>query len=248
MSMSQDHEMHEQSEPEAAEHGPLFDTHGMLVLGGHRTDSDFSSPVYVSHLPMFMTPHDFQVIVRVGGEAAARYQPFVAHFGLEPFYTFEPEQFSIDELDPADGGPARTSFGGTLTRGHFERRGTAIATDVAFDVEQVILYRRFRPRPTRCDELRYLCFGERDAVFMAHFVCAPPDFDQILMVDVQSFGDISAEALRAGVVVTIPGHRNDVKHRLKPGEAATAKAAGGSLELTVASEYYLETRDLEKPM
>lgn len=233
------------AKPGEQHHGPLHDMHGMLVLGGHKTAGDFSSPVYVSHLPMFGTPHDFQVIVRVAGEAAARYAQFVAHFGLDPFYTFTPEKFSIDELDPA-GGPVRKSLRGVLVRGHFERGGGAVADDVAFDVEQVVLYRQFKPRPTRCDELRYLCFGERDAVFMAHFVCAPPDFDQILAVDVQSLSGISDEQLRAGVVVTIPDHDNAIKGRLKPGEAVSATADDGTIELTVASEYYFETQDLRQ--
>src|SRR5215216_3684343 len=100
-----------------AGHGGTHGVHGMLVLGGQRTDAAFRSPVYVSHLPMFMAPHDFQVIVRVTGDAALRYGDFVAHFGTSVIYTFEPEPFSIDELDPSGGGPARTSFGGTLFRG-----------------------------------------------------------------------------------------------------------------------------------
>jgi hypothetical protein len=237
------------SEPEP---GPNLGVHGMLVLGGE--DSvQFISPVYVSHLPMFMSPHDFQVIVRVGGDATDRYVPHRSHFGAPPYYSFEPEQFSIDELDPAGDGPRRTSFGGTLYRGHFERKGSAIARDVAFDVEQVIFFRRFDPRAKRGD-LRYLCFGTRDVTYMAHLISAPPDFDQVIRVELGALDAISDDELRAGVVLTVPGREDEVDSRLVEGDAFAGEvrtqdgAGSGTIELTVGREYYLETGDLAARM
>jgi hypothetical protein len=234
-------------------HGHTHGVHGMLVLGGQRTDTALRSPVYVSHLPMFSSPHDFQVILRVSGEAAKTYGDFVAHFGLDPIFTFQPEPFSIDELDPsAPGGPARTSFRGALFRGHFERGGSKIATDAAFEVEQAIHFRRFRSA-TGHDKrpLRYLCFGQPDAAHLAHLVEGPPpDFDQVLQVDVGALNGVSDEQLRDGVVIAVRDRRDEIEARLQPGEAFSAEldgeATGGSasIELTVASEYYFETGDL----
>jgi hypothetical protein len=239
-----------------ADHGHALGVHGMLVFGGENTSSLLSRPVYVSHLPMFMAPHDFQVIARVSGEAAARYHAFVAHFGFSVIYTFRPEPFSIDELDPARGGQARTSFGGTLFRGHFERGGDEIARHVSFGIEQVVYFKRFSAaaaNPAR-DQLRYLCFGERDAAFLAHLITAPPDFDQILFADLGSLGGVSDEDLRAGVTVTVPDRPDDVKARLPEGETFPAAlqvdgtGTPGSIELAAAGEYYLETGDLAAAM
>jgi hypothetical protein len=238
-------------------HGDTHGIHGMLVLGGQRTGDSLRSPVYVSHLPMFMSPHDFQVIVRVTGEAARRYGDFVAHFGSSDIYTFKPEPFSIDELDPTrDRGAARTSFGGTLYRGHFERGGSEIASDALFEVEQVVLFRRFGPAAGggARDQLRYVCFGERDAAFLAHLITGPPDFDQVLNVEVSSPGDLSDEDLGSGVVVRVPERANDVGSRLHEGERCLCDVEGepagrsASLELVVALEYYLETGDLAASM
>jgi hypothetical protein len=228
----------------------------MLVLGGQRTDDALRSPAYVSHLPMFTAPHDFQVILRVGGEAARRYGDFVAHFGSSSIYTFAPEPFSIDELDPgAAGGPARKSFGGTLYRGHFERGGSEIADDVSFDVEQVVHFRRFRPGPSPAPEpLRYLCFGQRDAAFLAHLVQAPPDFDQILQVEISELTGVSEEQLRKGVIIAVPDREDQIETNLQEGEALAADvqvelaSTSGSIKLLVLSEYYLETGDLGAPV
>lgn len=237
-------------------HGDSHGVHGMLVLGGQRTGDALRSPVYVSHLPMFMSPHDFQVIVRVTGEAAGRYGDFVAHFGSSDIYTFEPEPFALEELDPlGEGGPARKSFGGKLFRGHFERGGSEIASDVSFEIEQVVHFRRFGSvAEGAAQELRYLGFGESDAAFLAHFITGPPDFDQILNVEITSPGGVSDEDLRRGVVIGAPGRPNDFEARLQEGEVFSGEVQAGSagdsapIELTVASEYYLETGDLAASM
>jgi hypothetical protein len=234
-------------------HGHTHGVHGMLVLGGQRTDTALRSPVYVSHLPMFSAPHDFQVIVRVGGDAAKTYGDFVAHFGLDPIFTFQPEPFSIDELDPhAPGGPARTSFGGNLFRGHFERGGSDIAADTLFEVEQVIHFRRFRSGgdPDK-GQLRYHFFGQPDAAHLAHLVEGPPpDFDQVLQVEAGGLSGVSPEQLRTGVVIGVPDRSDEIDARLQPGETFSAELEGestggsASIELVVASEYYFETGDL----
>jgi hypothetical protein len=250
------HHDHTSRASNEADHGRALGVHGMLVLGGERTSSLLSRPVYVSHLPMFMAPHDFQVIARVTGEAAARYDTFVAHFGFSPIYTFRPEPFSIDELDPARGGQARTSFGGALFRGHFERGGSEIASNVSFGIEHVVHFRRFgaAAAKTARDQLRYLCFGERDAAFLAHLITAPPDFDQVLFADIGSLSGVSDEDLRAGVIITVPDRPDDVEARLHEGEAlpgaiqVEGTETPGSIELTVAKEYYLETGDLAAAM
>jgi hypothetical protein len=225
----------------------------MLVLGGQRTDTALRSPVYVSHLPMFSSPHDFQVILRVGGEAAKTYGDFVAHFGLDPIFTFQPEPFSIDELDPrAPGGPTRTSFGGTLFRGHFERGGSKIAADVPFEVEQAIHFRRFRSGGGHDKgQLQYLFFGQPDAAHLAHLVEGPPpDFDQVLHVEVGGLSGVTAEQFRDGVVIGVPDRSDKIEERLQPGDTFPAELEGesdggsASVELVVASEYYFETGDL----
>jgi hypothetical protein len=230
--------------------------HGMLVAGGQRTGDSLRSGVYASHLPMFMPPHDFQVIMAVTGPAAARYGDFVAHFGSSDIYTFRPEPFSITELDPSIGGLALTSLRGSLFRGHYERGGSEIANDISFEVEQVICFQHLSAdaAPDAGGQLRYLCFGARDAAFLAHLITAPPDFDQILNVEISSLTGVPDEDLRAGLIITVPDRANNVTDRLKETETFCGEVQGGrarptgSIELKVAQEYYLETGDLASAM
>ena len=92
------------------------------------------------------------------------------------------------------------------------------------------------------------CFGERDAAFLAHLVVSPPDFDQVLAVDIGAAA-VSDADLRAGVILQVPGRRDELASRLRAPEtlsrmAAKDSAASGSIDLTVTREYYLESGDL----
>lgn len=251
------HDQHipSQSSPDAG--ADTLGVHGMLIFGGWRNETGFGgrSGVYASHLPMFMAPHDFQVIMRVTGDAAGRYSEFVAHFGDFQTYTFKPQPFPIDELDPAGGGPARRSVVGSLFRGHFERGGTEIATEVALEVEQVVYFSRLavteRPGP---GQLRYICFGERDATLLAHRITTPPDFDQILTAGLGSLSNVSDDDLRAGVILTVPDRSDSAEARLREAQTAqgTVWPAGAQnaepVQLTVSQEVYVETGDLATAM
>ena len=76
--------------------------HGMLLFG--------TDPLYLSHLPMFGHPHNFQVILEVAFDAdAAAVLRADREDGGDDLYTFAPAEFPITELDPAGAG-ARTSI------------------------------------------------------------------------------------------------------------------------------------------
>src|SRR3954454_13246498 len=97
---------------------PAIGGHGMLLVG--------TAQAYLSHLPMFMSPHDFQVILEVAftgaGEPQARYIQDRQQTGTK-LYTFNPAQkWDINELAPVgpQHQPQRTSFAGTIWRNHFE--------------------------------------------------------------------------------------------------------------------------------
>ncbi|CAM5663524.1 hypothetical protein SPURM210S_04923 [Streptomyces purpurascens] len=124
-------------------------THGMLVVG--------EETAYLSHLPMFMRPHDFQVLLEAtftndAGDAQQVYVDDRRTTGTA-VYTPRPERFVLTELVGEDGQPARTSFTGTLFRGHFERGGTEILDPVTVDVRHVVHFRRFDRHAVRPTDL-----------------------------------------------------------------------------------------------
>lgn len=243
-------------------HGPggcdTVGRHGMLVFG--------AEPVYLSHLPMYACPHNFQVLLEAGPDSPAlgalRADRALHGDGM---YTFDPDPFPIAELEPRDGVPPRSSVEGTLVRGHFERGGTPVATGTRVDIRNVVWFRELdvdaAPGPGQAME--YLYFGRGQQVYLAHELQARPSFDQLLAV-----------RLVPGTVTTQVGHPLDddvaaiqydqaqpvgigqddgAEHRLVAGAVVTANfpltrspsfSRGFDVSLEVERELYLEISEL----
>jgi hypothetical protein len=213
--------------------------------------------VYLSHLPMFMVPHDWQCLLEV--ELQGRADPQQVYFDdrkahpQQRLYTFNPVPFVLPELFPDGDEPARLdSFDGTLFRAHFERDATnpEPIADATARVRNVIYRHRFQP-DEELDELRYLLFGRGSELFLAHLITRPPDFDHLLSVSLaeQPFSD---EELAKGIVVKLGDRPNTIAARIKP-EAdkelpAVAEVDGRDqpVELRPEVEYYFETGDLRR--
>ncbi|MFE9636323.1 hypothetical protein [Streptomyces sp. NPDC006463] len=154
---------------------------GMLLVGGE--------VLYMSHLPMFMPPHNFQVILEVGledavGSAVRSHRHVVPE---EPYDTFVPDVFPMSELDPQGVGPRRTSMTGKIFCGHFEREGKKhppLAEHTVVTIQSVAHFAELDVQANHRDdsELAYLCFGRAGQLHLAHHITAAPDFDQVLTV------------------------------------------------------------------
>jgi len=145
-------------------------THGMLVFGKANT-------VYVSHLPMFHSPHDYQLIAQLSlpNVALNAYRKSLAEHPEETIYTLVPEVMVLPEM-VASGKPFRAD----LVRGHFERGGTEIVSQVAVRFAKIVHFRKFDPKAQQPAKASYLYFGSREDSFLAHFITAKPDFDQVI--------------------------------------------------------------------
>lgn len=219
-------------------------THGMLLFG--------EKSIYLSHLPMFsMQVHRYQVILEVtltkaGGDAQAAYVKDRRQHPATKIYTFVPDPFVLPELDPAN--PQRSSFKGTIFRGHFERGGKAINEDVVANVTRVVHFRKFDPQAAALPQLEYFIFGKGQELFLAHLITSPPDFDQVLSVTQTDRKFM--EELSKGAPIIIPGKKNTPAQRIKLGQQVTGqmKEAGGSaakmVRLLPGVQFYFEAGEL----
>ncbi len=224
--------------------------HGMLLVGGARV------PVYLSPLPMFMAPHNFQVILEVtlDAEASRRFEDVHAQLGPDQLYTVKPEAFSIVDLlsvDPAN--EALSEFKADIFRGHFEKGGDVIASGARVGVTSVIHFRELGSADKATD-LNYILFGGEQQSFLAHGITQPPDFDQVLSANVTPFVFTEDDLRREhfGVNITIPGRSNTPHDRLKPdGKVSGRGHAIGAhqifdVDVEVVSEIYFEEGELLK--
>ncbi|GAA4599248.1 hypothetical protein BJY16_003009 [Actinoplanes octamycinicus] len=229
--------------------------HGMLLVG--------ADPIYLSHLPMYVCPHHFQVLLEAELPAAARdtLAGDRARHG-DGLYTFDPDEFPIAELEPRDGVPARTSLTGTVFRGHFERGGVPIAKGVPVAVRRVVWFRDVE-QASASRGLPYLCFGRGEQVYLAHEVTTRPNFDQVLAVRFvpgtvrtqvgHPLDDDVAELRFAEAQPVAFGRDDGIERRLAAGEVATGQfrltrspsaSRGFTVGIEVERELYLEIDEL----
>lgn len=150
-----------------AQHDPPS-VHGMLIVG--------STKVYLSHLPMFHSPHDYQAIFAAtfSHDAFVIYQD-ARNNNPDEIFTLVPETFSLPDM-AANPKP----FKAQIFRGHFERGGKKIAETT---VEISVLYlKKFRPNATEPEKPQFILFGNTNEQFAAHQIFAKPNYDQIFSV------------------------------------------------------------------
>jgi len=241
-------------------------THNMLLVG--------EQTAYLSHLPMFFglnrektdfaTPHRFQLILEVSFTEGNRNltDVYIADRKKHPavkMYTFNPALFVLPDLDPAGSSPLRKFRGNALIRGHLERGGTSFIGDFenppaggAFDVNvvNVVHFHKFVPGAARPTQLQYILFGKGPETFLAHFIAAPPDFDQIISVRVtgQTFSDAE---LSRGIAVTFPGRANTSTGRIQAQGRASGTLVGAPnprpIQVDALREFYFEEGELSVP-
>jgi hypothetical protein len=260
---------------------PTF--HGMVLFG--------EQTAYLSHLPMFMSPHDYQAIFEVtfskeGSDPMAAYVQDRRENTGSKMYGFAPvidagdqdpltDAFVLTDLvtpahpqDPASP-PLRRAFKGDIYRGHFETFHVheKAASDppkpipglerVAARVTNVVVFRKFDPNPRELPQLEYLLFGKAQELFLAHVITGPPDFDQILGVQVEG-REFTDDELRRGILVTFPGRENTAERKIDEQEEVTGQVQvpverpdgphSVAVQLKAGTQFYFETDDLASKM
>jgi hypothetical protein len=221
----------------------------MLIVG--------EQTVFLSHLPIFGSPHDYQVIleaafVKPGSDPQADYFNDRKRTGTK-IYTMEPERFILPRLTAAV--PLR-SFKANIYRGHFERFPTQrakeaarIAQNVDVNVTRVIHFRKFDSTAAKPAQLEYLLFGKGTELFLAHVITQPPDFDHILAAEVLNHKFTDGE-LSQGTPIVFLGKTNTVSQRIhgvEPVMGQTTETGGAvpkTLQLKPGIEFYFEQDEL----
>ncbi len=207
--------------------------HGMLLFGREK--------IYLSHLPMFHSPHDYQVILEVElkPEAKALFIKDQKDHPEQRLYTLVPQRFVLPDMVKKP-----TSFAATLVRGHFERGGIEFGSSSVL-IKKVIYFKKLDAATKPPQTSKYILFGAWGQAYLAHFISGKPSFDQVLGAEVKNVKLAKLIESKPFVVVQIPD-RSDEKP-LKERTPVTALATGedGTKDILVPlNEFYLEFDDL----
>ena len=251
-----EHHMHH---GDGGEHGTAdtVGVHGMLLFG--------DEPVYLSHLPMFQPPHNFQVLLEVAlpPDVLAVYRSDRHVAPADEYYTFEPETFDITELTNGK----RTAFNGEIFRGHFEREGRSIASDVTVTVTTVVHFAELDVAATADADgstLRYLCFGRPAGSTSPTRSRTRPGFDQVLTARPRSGtvtdsagrpqpDDVTQLGFERAVRMEVDGRSDDPAAVPSPGDeidghftqsTSAAGFHGFHIGVDIGRQLYLEVAEL----
>jgi hypothetical protein len=222
-----------------------------------------SQTAFLSHLPMFerlnatrteyLTPHRFQVILQAsfnnnGSDVGALYfkdrgsHPEVKMFTIQPTANFVLPRVAASS-------PLK-SFKGDVFRGHLERPGNKVISglqNVTVNINRIVHFHKFDPAAPTPRALEYFLFGRGPELFLAHSIVKPPDFDQIVSVNVSGL-NFTDDELGSAVRISIPMKKNSPPDRLKEGEQAAAETSNGrKFTVRAVKEFYFEEGELRMP-
>lgn len=149
-------------------------THGMVVFGKSQT--------YASHLPMFHSPHDYQLVLKIKLSDPLPKVSAVQQYKLlqekgESLFTIAPDVMDLTEIMSGK----KTQFGATLFVGHFEKDGKELGP-VTVDIESIVFQKKLNPQQPTSGLSSYLIFGTSFETFMIHLIAGKPSFDWISQV------------------------------------------------------------------
>lgn len=218
--------------PLAAQHDAHRDStwgsHGMVLFGERGQ--------FLSHLPLYRAPHDWQMLLRVSLVADSAGDPLAVlrhdrGSSGHVLYTIEPEEFAHSGL------AAGTTFRATLFRGHFERGGTPILRGARFRVEQVLYRRRLEEFEANDPAGRFLVLKDVGEAYLLRRIGGAPDADHIHAVELA--GDLPPG------VTELNGHVDDFIGYPRAGDRFRLENGKERVRVKVLSQIYFEEGDLE---
>lgn len=145
--------------------------HGMVLFGDKN--------LYVSHLPMFHAPHDYQVILEVEMRKDKLTDVMKAYAQAKSdgktLFTLEPQVMDLTQIMSGE----KTSFLANLYQGHFEKDGVKLGPVNIFVKKQIL---SAKLDPNAAESQQYVLFGKEGEYFAAHVIKGKPSFDSIASI------------------------------------------------------------------
>lgn len=153
-------------------HAQSAAVHGMVLFG--------SEQLYLSHIPMYRTPHDHQALIKVSLSTAGltAYNTYNTNARGQQYFTLAPKPFVLPQLLAGK----LTSFKADLYRGSFEQGGRVIAPNVIVTVEKIEYQSRLLKTTAQENSLIYMTLESGETSYLAHKITAPNNFDHIVQI------------------------------------------------------------------
>lgn len=138
-----------------------------------------SSSIYASHLPLYMKPHDVQLIYKIENKDLALLQT-VRDGDL---VTIKPKPFNLQRLMRGE----KMVINADVYSGHFERDGMLVYEDIPITFAKLLYVRKMDDLKdsSRKQEYDVINLNKNYKIFV-HRIQKKPSFDHILYIDVEA--------------------------------------------------------------
>lgn len=146
--------------------------HGMALFSK-------SSSIYASHLPLYMKPHDVQLIYKIENKDLALLQT-VRDGDL---VTIKPKPFNLQRLMRGE----KMVINADVYSGHFERDGMLVYEDIPITFAKLLYVRKMDDLKdsSRKHEYDVINLNKNYKIYV-HRIQKSPSFDHILYIDVEA--------------------------------------------------------------
>lgn len=201
----------------------------MLIFGTEK--------IYASHLPLFHSPHNYQIILELQLDDAAK-QQFISDQQQHPeaaTYTIEPEKFILPQMIATP-----KPYTANIYRGHFERGGIKIMENITVQIKQVVYFKKFNVDESKEAAADFILFGNSKEQFAVHHISNKPDFEQIIQVTANN----PLSSADKFIIITInPAANTPIG---VSGNTIEATNNNTAIQLTLLKQLYLEFDDLKE--
>ena len=225
---------------------PQPNNHGFSLLG--------KKCLVLSHIPMFMPPHQAQLFLEITLSGSGGQDPTEIYLQDQAKtnttdYVLVSDPIILRNLGP-EAAQRITSFTGKLYRGWpFNNPNTAplLVQQLTVNITRSIYFHDITKSKPFVD-LTYLAFATPETEYMVHKLAqpadlkkapVPPDFSQIVSAKI---GDSNLH--HSAHEVVFPGVANNLSYRLKAGQKNTAKVGGKTVHVHTEKELIYDPNHL----
>ena len=150
------------------QHHNLMSYHGMVVF------SDKEQNLYASHLPLYVTPHNYQIIYKIETPKDSEVKKLLS----ASIVTLLPAKFDLTKLVNKE----KFSITGKIFKGHFERGGLeSLETEITF--REAVLVEKVNSNFSQANTSFYIQPISQKQALWVHKIQSSPSFDAIGFID-----------------------------------------------------------------
>lgn len=162
-----------EEEPELPPLDPAYEgVHGMVLMS-------HSSSIYASHLPLYMKPHNAQILYKLDSKNL----PLLQLIRGADLVTIKPQVFNLQRLMRGE----KMVINADVYSGHFERGGMLVYENIPLAFSKQLYVREMTDLPKASNKQKYdmVTLSKNNRIYI-HRITQAPSYDHLIHIDLEA--------------------------------------------------------------